>query len=126
MRSPALNHPSSPPALRYGRYPVGAQTERQRAAADARYEEGKANYESSPEGGLKPYHHGSHYSCEGFVVWYLMRLEPFTSLHCELQGGSFDLPDRLFGGVAAAWQSCLENRCAHTTPAVAFATHRPV
>lgn len=34
---------------------------------------------------LPPFHHGSHYSTSGYVIWYLMRLEPFTSLHIHLQ-----------------------------------------
>lgn len=34
---------------------------------------------------LPPFHHGSHYSSSAYVLWYLMRLEPFTSLHIHLQ-----------------------------------------
>lgn len=34
-----------------------------------------------------------------------MRLEPFTTLHVELQSGHFDHADRLFHSVAGAWRS---------------------
>lgn len=34
---------------------------------------------------LPPFHHGSHYSSSAYVLWFLMRLEPFTSLHIHLQ-----------------------------------------
>lgn len=50
---------------------------------------------------------GSHYSNAGIVLFYLMRLEPFASLHIELQGGKFDYPDRLFTSLAQTWQNCL-------------------
>ena len=31
---------------------------------------------------------------------YLIRLEPFTALHIQLQGGKFDIPDRQFHSIA--------------------------
>jgi len=40
---------------------------------------------------------------------YLLRLEPFTSLHRTLQGGRFDHADRLFHSVPLTWTQCLEN-----------------
>ena len=43
----------------------------------------------------------------GVVLFYLMRVEPFTSLHVELQAGKFDVPDRLFMSLAHTWSSCL-------------------
>ena len=36
--------------------------------------------------------YGSHYSTSGAVTWYLIRLQPFTQLAHNLQGGKFDLP----------------------------------
>lgn len=38
---------------------------------------------------LPPFHHGSHYSSSAYVLWFLMRLEPFTSLHIHLQVSFF-------------------------------------
>lgn len=37
------------------------------------------------ETALPPFHHGTHYSTSAYVLWYLIRLEPFTSLHIHLQ-----------------------------------------
>ncbi len=47
-----------------------------------------------PSGFIKKFHYGSHYSSSASVLFYLLRLEPFTSLHIDLQGGKFDHPDR--------------------------------
>lgn len=39
---------------------------------------------------LPPFHHGTHYSTSAYVLWFLMRLEPFTSLHIHLQASEFE------------------------------------
>ena len=49
---------------------------------------------------------GSHYSNAAIVLFYLMRLEPYASLHIELQGGKFDWSDRLFSSMAQTWRNC--------------------
>ncbi len=36
---------------------------------------------------LGSFHHGSHYSSAAGVLHYLVRLEPFTTLHIDLQDG---------------------------------------
>lgn len=51
--------------------------------------------------------YGSHYSSPGFVLYYLIRQEPFTSMHITLQSGRFDVADRLFYSIAETWKSCL-------------------
>jgi hypothetical protein len=53
---------------------------------------------------MPPFHFGSHYSVAGFVLWFLVRLEPFTSLHVQLQDGKFDRADRLFASIGNAWK----------------------
>ena len=53
--------------------------------------------------------YGSHYSSPGFVLHYLIRQEPFTTMAISLQSGRFDCPDRLFFDVASCWRSCLES-----------------
>ena len=63
-------------------------------------------YKSLVEAGQEPYHYGSHYSTAGFVLWYLMRLEPFTTGALLLQGGKFDHADRMFDAVARTFNSC--------------------
>ena len=42
--------------------------------------------------------YGSHYSSPGVVLHYLIRQEPYTSMHVTLQSDRFDCPDRLFFG----------------------------
>ncbi|EAY11036.1 Beige/BEACH domain containing protein [Trichomonas vaginalis G3] len=39
------------------------------------------------------------------VCGYLIRTEPFTSLHIRLQDGKFDHPGRLFRSIISAWKS---------------------
>ena len=51
------------------------------------------------------YLYGSFYSSSAVVVGYLIRIEPFTSLHIELQAGRFDVPNRLFNSIPKAWDS---------------------
>lgn len=51
--------------------------------------------------------YGSHYSSPGVVLYFLMRQEPFTSMHIELQSGRFDCPDRLFYDISQTWNGCM-------------------
>ena len=45
---------------------------------------------------IPKFHYGSHFSTMGFVLYYLVRVEPFASYHTALQSGRFDHADRLF------------------------------
>lgn len=49
------------------------------------------------------HHHAGHYSNEALALYYLLRVPPYTTLARRLQGGSFDLPDRLFTSVGEAY-----------------------
>jgi hypothetical protein len=94
------------------RFPVGAQTPENRALVASKYRELERAYSAGgvdDPGALPPFHFGSHYSVAGFVLWYLMRLEPYTSLHIQLQDGRFDKPDRMFTSLAATWRGCTTN-----------------
>ncbi|KAL6495424.1 BEACH domain-containing protein C2 [Orobanche gracilis] len=53
--------------------------------------------------------YGSHYSTAGTVLYYLTRVEPFTTLSIQLQGGKFDHADRMFSDIAATWNGVLED-----------------
>ena len=53
--------------------------------------------------------YGSHYSSPGVVLHYLIRQEPFTTMAISLQGGRFDVPDRLFFDIASSWKCCQTN-----------------
>lgn len=71
-----------------------------------RYESLEANYFNEDE--PPPFHYGTHYSCAAYVLYYLMRLEPFSRLALTLQGGKFDVADRLFHNIASSWKSASE------------------
>lgn len=51
----------------------------------------------------------THYSNSASVLWYLIRLEPFTSLHIFLQDGKFDRPDRQFWSMKNTYNGCTTN-----------------
>lgn len=53
--------------------------------------------------------YGTHYSNIGAVLYYLVRLEPYTSYALTVQGGKFDHADRLFHSVAETWRNCLND-----------------
>ena len=87
--------------------PMGALTEKRAADFASRYE----NWED-PEGVVPKFHYGTHYSSAGTVLYYLIRLEPFTGHHLQLQSGRFDHADRLFHSIAETWQSASEQSMA--------------
>ena len=54
-----------------------------------------------------PFMYGTHYSCPGYTLYWLVRSAPAHML--RLQNGKFDAPDRLFYSVLEAWNSVLTN-----------------
>ncbi|RYH28539.1 hypothetical protein EON65_11810 [archaeon] len=91
------------------RWPIGAQDATQRQTMIAKYYDLASLYDPDDDTSLPPFHYGTHYSVAGFVLWYLMRLEPYTSLHVQLQDGRIDRADRLLDAVEAAWRGCTSN-----------------
>ncbi|XP_041842956.1 neurobeachin-like protein 2 isoform X4 [Melanotaenia boesemani] len=71
----------------------------------------REKYESfeDPTGTIDKFHYGTHYSNAAGVMHYMIRMEPFTTLHIQLQSGRFDVADRQFHSVAAAWQARMES-----------------
>lgn len=53
-----------------------------------------------------PFHFGTHYSSAMIVSSFLVRLKPFVDSYLLLQGGKFDIPDRLFHSIGKSWLSC--------------------
>ncbi len=90
-----LTHPAS---FRDLSLPMGALTAERRAAATERYQQMEL-------AGEKPFQFGTHYSSSMIVCSYNIRLSPFTEMFLALQGGTFDLADRLFSSVPRAWAS---------------------
>lgn len=102
--------------------PIGALDPSRLEKFMLRYEEMVKNYRQAQEGededqnsnsmslATPPFMYGSHYSSHSIVLFYLLRLEPFTTQSLELQGGSFDLPQRLFTSIPETWKNCLINQ----------------
>ncbi|CAJ1949883.1 unnamed protein product [Sphenostylis stenocarpa] len=66
-------------------------------------------YSSFDDPVIPKFHYGSHYSSAGTVLYYLVRVEPFTTLAIKLQGGKFDHADRMFSDISATWNGVLED-----------------
>lgn len=51
-----------------------------------------SRYESfeDPTGSVDKFHYGTHYSNAAGVMHYMIRMEPFTTLHIQLQSGRWD------------------------------------
>lgn len=72
-----------------------------------RLEEFIERFESFDDPMIPPFMYGSHYSTSaGVVLHFLVRMHPFASLHRQLQGGHFDVADRLFSSVSRTWDMC--------------------
>jgi hypothetical protein len=80
--------------------PMGAQASERLAQFRKRYKE-----LCELGGESEPYYYGTHYSSAMIVSSFLVRLEPFTDYFLKLQGGHFDLPDRMFHSIKEAWLS---------------------
>ncbi|XP_074841359.1 neurobeachin-like protein 2 isoform X2 [Carettochelys insculpta] len=95
---------SNPTAFRDLSKPIGVANERHAQDVKEKYE----SFED-PTGMIDKFHYGTHYSNAAGVMHYLIRTEPFTTLHVQLQSGRFDCSDRQFHSVPAAWQVRMEN-----------------
>lgn len=67
----------------------------------------EANYESFIDPLIPSFHYGSHYSSSGIVLYYLVRLEPYTTYFRILQGGKFDHADRMFDSLPQTYRNVL-------------------
>ncbi|KAG9147689.1 hypothetical protein Leryth_014857 [Lithospermum erythrorhizon] len=74
-----------------------------------RLEKVQERYSSFNDPVIPKFHYGSHYSSAGTVLYYLVRMEPFTTLSIQLQGGKFDHADRMFSDIGATWNGVLED-----------------
>ncbi|XP_062978473.1 neurobeachin-like protein 2 isoform X1 [Elgaria multicarinata webbii] len=95
---------SNPAVFRDLSKPIGVANERHAKDVKEKYE----SFED-PSGMIDKFHYGTHYSNAAGVMHYLIRTEPFTTLHIQLQSGRFDCSDRQFHSVPAAWQARMEN-----------------
>ncbi|KAG8739840.1 hypothetical protein FRC10_005070 [Ceratobasidium sp. 414] len=93
---------NSPESFRVLSKPMGALTPARREAAATRYSSLKSI-------GEEAFNYGTHFSSSMTVCHFLIRLAPFTHHFRRLQGGSWDLPDRLFHSVQRAWESASDD-----------------
>lgn len=81
--------------------PMGAQTKERKLKFIQRFKEVEKT-----EGDMAAQcHYCTHYSSAIIVASFLVRMPPFTQAFCSLQGGSFDVADRMFHSVKSAWES---------------------
>uniref|UniRef100_A0A6B2EDM8 Putative lysosomal trafficking regulator lyst n=1 Tax=Phlebotomus kandelakii TaxID=1109342 RepID=A0A6B2EDM8_9DIPT len=84
--------------------PIGVVNPKNEAEVRGKYE----NFED-PSGVIPKFHYGTHYSNSAGVLHYLLRLEPFTTLHVDLQSGRFDVADRQFHSIAQTWRQLMDS-----------------
>ena len=60
---------------------------------------------------LIPYMYGSHYNNSIYTSHYLTRIFPFSFLAIELQGNSFDSPERLFNNIGISFNNASSEKC---------------
>jgi len=85
--------------------PIGAQT-------SERLDQFKRRYSEWDDTETPPYHYGTFYSSAMIVASYMVRMEPFTQHFLRLQGGHFDLADRMFHSVKDSWLSASKHNMA--------------
>ena len=56
-----------------------------------------------------PFLYRNMYSCAFNILHYLVRLEPFTSIHIKHQDGKFDVPTRLFKSIPESYQNVIDS-----------------
>jgi hypothetical protein len=104
-----LNNPNS---FRDLTRSMGAQDSSRLQYFKDRYEQLKIGAQSHIEGSQQPFLYGTHYSSAMIVSAYLLRLEPYSTHFVDLQGGNFDLADRLFTSVKDGWDSASQRNTA--------------
>jgi hypothetical protein len=89
--------------------PMGALRPARAEEVKVRYEQLKEMHGEGVEGQPPPFHYGSHYSSASIMLFYMIRLEPMTTLAIRLQGGFFDHADRLFHSIGATFEAACTN-----------------
>lgn len=86
--------------------PIGALNPIRLAQFKERFRE--MALDSEYPGSDPPFLYGTHYSCPGYTMFWLVRAAPAHML--RLQNGKFDAADRLFCSISEAWESVLANQ----------------
>ena len=85
-----------PTSIRFTRLLYASLTKPMGALTPERLEAASNRYTSLQSVNEEPFHYGTHFSSSMIVCHFLIRLAPFTNMFKTLQGGDWDLPDRLF------------------------------
>ncbi|KAK1376275.1 BEACH domain-containing protein C2 [Heracleum sosnowskyi] len=93
---------SSPSSYRDLSKPVGA-------LRPDRLKKFQERYSSFTDPVIPKFHYGSHYLSAESVLYYLTRVEPFTTLSIKLNSGKFHHADRMFSDIPATWNRVLED-----------------
>ncbi len=88
--------------------PMGALNKRRANEFRQRFNDSEVPSWTDPNTPAPRFHYGTHYSTAGIVLYYLLRLEPFTQFALKFQSGKFDRPDRLFQSIRSSWISASE------------------
>lgn len=83
--------------------PIGALNPKRLQMFQDRYREMISMRNQDPTTAEEPFLYGTHYSCPGYTLFWLVRSMPAHML--RLQNGRFDAPDRSFTGILDAWES---------------------
>ena len=75
------------------KFPILAQTERNKDFSMKKYEDDEESCSKFP------IHCGTHYSTSSYIYYYLMRLEPYTTLLIKLQGYKQEVAERMFTNI---------------------------
>ena len=89
--------------------PMGALSHKRATEFLQRYIDSEIPSVLDPTQMTPRFHFGTHYSSAATVLYYLVRMEPFTNHTIELQSGRFDRPDRIFRSIVNTWLSASES-----------------
>ncbi|XP_048774132.2 neurobeachin-like isoform X3 [Ostrea edulis] len=79
--------------------PIGALNPTRREFFEERYNSWEHDQ-------IPPFHYGTHYSTAAFTLNWLIRVEPFSTMFLNLQGGKFDHANRTFSSITQSWKNC--------------------
>ena len=91
------------PCTRYPEYPITIQFEDKLKSALEMYST------SLQENSKYGHHFRLHYSTSAYVIFYLARMYPYTSLQIKLQAGKFDSPNRQFNSINSLLEILFDN-----------------
>ena len=56
------------------------------------------------------FHSGSHYSCPGHILYFLVRVNPYLDINFKFHDGKFDDPDREFFSLEGTYRNALKEK----------------